>query len=83
MQLKGRVDPLKVAELDEQEFQTLFRAVDLIQSNQGLSDCLQAVAFRLMRKVGAKVMSPNCMKMAAVQLSSCRRLISSLRTLSI
>lgn len=79
MQLKGRCDPAKVAELDEPEFQALYRAVDLIISHQPLPDRLESLCFRLMRRIGAKVMSHGCMKIAAHQLHYNRRLIDNLR----
>lgn len=79
MQLKGRCDPQKVAQLSDMDFTTLYRGVAMIRRNEPLPPCLEALCFRLMRQIGARVMSPNCMKIAAVQLSSTRQLIDSLR----
>jgi hypothetical protein len=79
MQLKGRCDPQKVAQLSDTDFEALYRGVAMLQRNEPLPPCLEALCFRLMRQIGARVMSHNCMRIAAVQLSYTRRLIDNLR----
>ena len=78
MQLKGRCDPQKVAKLSEVDFAALYRGVAMLQRNEPLPPCLEALCFSLMRQIGARVMSHSCMKIAAIQLSSTRQLIDNL-----
>lgn len=76
------IDPVRVANLEQYEFDMLYQAVDLM-ATYSLDDFppdFLAFTFRTMRKLGSTVKSKTDMFIVAHMLRGNRRLINSLRT---